>query len=271
MPVLVTAPEGEVGSDLLRRLAATGGQIRAFCGAEAPIAQFRQLGVVCAAGSLLDEGHLETAMEQVHTVVHLGVSPLAPDPAGLVKETATVVTAAVGAGVKRFVTLSLPGADHAAVDPLRDAAAEVEEMAAAMPCPSVVVRPSLVDTGTLREVLARTALASEVLDTPVAPVRPADLASLLFQLDEQRDVELGDHEVLAADGPRVASLREYLRAVGVTPLSLVGRVVERLRPSGAGSLLPDVLVGAWTSPAEVVDGWEFTAVTPASPLDAAPG
>jgi uncharacterized protein YbjT (DUF2867 family) len=250
MPVLVTHPETTLARALIERLAATGGQVRAF---GSPVAELRQRGVICAVGSLLDEGHLETAMEQVHTVVHLPPLPLVDDPDLCVEQAATVVSAAVGAGVRRLITVSLPEATPDAADPLRRAAAEVEQTAADTPAPSVVVRPSLVDVPEVRDALARVPLAGDVLDNRVAPVSMGDLAGLLFALDERRDVLDADHAVLAADGPQVVALRDYLLDVGVTPLSLVGRMVERLRPGSA--LLAEVLAGPWTSGPDVANGW----------------
>jgi uncharacterized protein YbjT (DUF2867 family) len=260
MPVLVTRTETGVGRGLVARIAAMGGEVRAY-GPEVPVADLRPLGAVCAVGSMLDEGHLETAMEQVHTVVHLTPLPLTDDPALVVEEAATLVTAAVGAGIRRLLVTSLSGASHDAPDPLRRAAAEVEEVVEATPFPSVVVRTSLVDGPETRHALARTPLAAEVLDTLVAPVREDDLVSLLAALDEQRDEVDADHAVLSADGPVAVSLREHLAAVGITPMSLVGRMVERLRPGT--SLLAEMLAISFADAGGAPSGWEATGVRPA--------
>lgn len=267
MPVLVTGPGSTLGLEVVRALAATGGEVRAFCDPDASVQQLRGLGVICAVGSLLDEGHLETAMEQVHTVVHLPVGPLASDPERVIEEAATVVAATVGAQVRRIVCLSVPGPSPDATDPLRRAAAEVELLLAETPCSTAVVRASLVDTPELRDALARTPLRRDALDCLVAPVRPVDLAALVRWLDERRDIE-GGQEVLAADGPRIVPLHAHLRAVGITPLSLVGRVVERLRP-GAAPLLVQGFSMPWTSGPEIPSAWALSGITPRSPLGAA--
>ncbi len=262
MPVLVIRPRGEVADVLVRRLAATGGEVRAY-GPDLAVAELRRLGIVCASGVLVDEGHLETAMEQVHTVIHLGFDPLAGDPHGSVEEAATIVTAAIGAGVRRLIAVTLPGPSPEASDPMRLAAAEIEDLVRAAPLPTVVVRPSLIDAAGARRVLARTPIAGGALEGLVAPVRPADLAELLFQLDEQRDAVDAEHVVLAADGPRAVPLGDHLRSRGVTPLSVVGRVVERLRPGSSPA--PEVVAGPWTSPPEVPSGWAATGVEPGAP------
>lgn len=265
MPVLVTRGGSSLGRLIVGSVAATGGQVRAFCAPDAPVGEVRQLGAIVASGSLLDEGHLETAMEQVHTVVHLGVDPLASSADLVVEEAATVLSAAVGAGIRRLLVLSLPGATSDADDPLRRAAAEVELLAQDGPFPATVVRASLIDSPELRAEAARVPLPSTVLDNPVAPVRPADLAGLFMWLDDQRDLAGGTFEVLAAEGPAVLPLRDHLRRVGVTPMSTVGRVVERLRPGSSGSVLAETLAGPWLSGGGIADGWLRAGIEPSAP------
>lgn len=258
MPVLVTAWEPTLSTALLRRLAGLGGEVRAFCAGEAPVAVFRQLGVICASGSLLDEGHLETAMEQVHTVVHVLADPLHGDADRLVEETAAVVSAAIGANVRRILGLSVAGAAEAG-DPLRRAAGEAEQLVREAPSPSVVVRLSLVDTPELRHALARTPLSREALATPVAALRPGDVAALMAWLDDRRDLAA---DLLAADGPGVEPLRDYLRRVGITPLSLTGRMGGRWRAGQPAPLLAESLSAPWTSDDAVPDAWTLSGIRP---------
>lgn len=270
MPVLVTKPDTTLGRAIVRGVAETGGQVRAFGGPDAPVAELRQLGAVVASGSLLDEGHLETAMEQVHTVVHLGVHPLAASGDLVVEEAATVLSAAVGAGIRRLLVLSLAGASDGADDEVRRAAAEVEVLAHDGPFPATAVRASLVDSPELREATARVPLPAAALENPVAPVRPADLAALFLWLDDQRDLVGGTFEVLAAEGPDVVPLRDHLRHVGITPMSTVGRMVERLRPGSSGSVLAEVLAGPWLSGGGVADGWLRAGIAPSAPEGSGP-
>lgn len=268
MPVLVTVAEPTLGAALLGRLAGLGGEVRAFCAEEAPVAAFRQLGVICASGSLLDEGHLETAMEQVHTVVHVVAGPLHHDTAQIVEETATVVSAAIGAQVRRILALSVAGAGEAR-DPLRQAAGEAEQLVREAPCQSVVVRLSLLDTPELRHALARTPLPREALAIPVAPLRPEDVAALIAWFDDRRDLAGG---LFAADGATAEPLRDYLRRVEVTPLSLPGTghalkrragwMAGRLRSSLPAPLLAESLSAPWTSGASVPDAWAVSGIRP---------
>lgn len=264
MPVLVTRGGSSLGRLIVGSVAATGGQVRAFCDPEEPVGEVRRLGAIVASGSLLDEGHLETAMEQVHTVVHLGVDPLADSADLVVEQAATVLSAAVGAGIRRLLALSIAGASADAGDPLRRAAAEVELLARDAPFPATAVRASLVDAREVRHAVARVPLDGAVLDNPVAPVRPSDLAALFTWLDEQRRLRV-PFEVLAAEGPQVLSLRDHLRGAGITPMSTVGRMVERLRPGGSGSLLVETLSGPWLSGGGIADGWLRAGIEPSAP------
>lgn len=264
MPVLVTRGGSSLGRLIVGSVAATGGQVRAFCDQDGPAGELRRVGAIVASGSLLDEGHLETAMEQVHTVVHLGVDPLTASAELVVEQAATVLSAAVGAGIRRLLVLSIAGASPDARDPLRRAAAEVELLARDAPFPATAVRASLVDSDEVRHAIARVPLDAATLENPVAPVRPADLAELFAWLDDQRRLDVA-FEVLAADGPDVLPLREHLGAVGVTPMSTVGRMVERLRPGGSGSVLAGALSGPWVSGGGIADGWLRAGITPASP------
>lgn len=262
MPVLVTVPGGEIGHGLVTRLAATGGQVRAY-GPDLATSDLRRLGVICAHGSMLDEGHLETAMEQVHTVVHLGFDPLTDDPSRLVEEAATLVSAAIGARIRRIITVTVPEGPPAWDDALRRAAREVEALVAGAACPTVAVRPSLVDAEELRAALARTPLTSEALDAAVAPVHPDDVAALLFQLDERRDVLDADHAVLAADGPQRMTVRGYLESHGITPMSAIGRLVERVR--GGTPVLATALEAGWVGDEGTASGWAATGLEPRRP------
>lgn len=267
MPVLVTRPVDAMGLAIVSSVAATGGQVRAFVAPSGPVGDLRTLGAICAVGDLLDEGHVESAMEQVHTVVHLTGLPLAEDADVVVEEAATVVTAAVGAGVRRLIVLSLPGAEGGADDALRRAAAEVEEMVSEAPFPVVVLRPSLIDTPELRDAVARTPLDADTLANVVAPVTIADIAAVVLCLDDQRDVHVTGVRVLGVEGSTTTTVGEYLDAVGVTPMSLVGRVLDRLRPGT--SLLAEALAGPWLNDAEVDSAWAATGLRPTGTDDVA--
>src|SRR2546426_689845 len=112
MPVLVTGATGCVGRTLVPALVDAGGQVRVYVRRDVP--EYRALGVKVAIGDADHEGRLESALEQVHTIVHLVGGPM-PERGVSVEwlnlETATVaLRAARNAEVRRFLFLSPIGA-----------------------------------------------------------------------------------------------------------------------------------------------------------------
>lgn len=237
--------------------------MRAFSAGD--VSALRAAGAFVATGDPDDEGRLEAAMADVHTVVHVGAG-FAAAPESQMAEARVVATAAANAGVRRLVALSIAGADEAAAEPLRRAAAVIERSFAAVPCPSVVVRTGLVDTPWVRDALATAGLGAEALDVDVAPVRPADLVELLVAFDRARGSAREGHLVVAADGPLRLRVADYLAGVGVRAVgagSLVGRQLPAAAPAAR---LQAALTGPWTtSDPSVIDGWTFADLTPQVP------
>lgn len=266
MPVLVTAAHQPLARRIAARFLEEGGEVRAFADGDA--SALRAAGAFVAQGTADDEGRLEAALAHVHTVVHVGGGVLTSSPARVVRDAEVVATAAANAGVRRVIALSLPGASAAAQDPLRRAKAAAEQALAVAPCPTVVVRASLVDTRAIRDVLATAGLPPEVLETSVAPVRVADLIELVVAFDRARSRADEGHLVVAADGPTRTTLAGYLERVGVEPPgrgSLVGR---RLVAEDRRGHLAAVLSGPWTTDPDTeiaLDGWSFADVAPGTP------
>ncbi len=187
----------------------------------------------------------------------------------MLAEADLVLGAAERAGVQRVILLSLPGADPRADDPLRAAAGRIEQAAADRPFPSVVVRPSLVDTDTTRDLLA-TLPGTALDDTVVAPVTVADLARGLVAIDEARSQADQGHVVFRANGPEPLTVAQYLRRIGVRDqdgtVDLVGRVY---RPGGADAPARRALAGPWTESDDgpTADLWAFADHSP-SPVTA---
>src|SRR5687768_9153463 len=105
-----------------------GGEVRVFVDEAAPSAVVDAFRAACckvARGTLDDEGHLETAAEQVHTVVHLGGGPMTP-PDAVLDDAATVLSAAIGAGCRRLIWASHVGADAPRGNAYLEVCAETE-------------------------------------------------------------------------------------------------------------------------------------------------
>lgn len=261
MPVLVTGAHRPLARRVASALLEEGGEVRVH--SDGDVASLRAGGAIVASGTADDEGHLESALAQVHTAVHVGRGVLAPSPDALVEEAATLVRAASGAGVHRLVALSVAGASPAAKDPLRAAAGEVEALLAAAPVPTVVLRLSLVDTPAIRDALATAGLSADELARTIAPVRPADVVALVVAFDRLRSSARSGHAIFTAEGPTRSSIGDHLERVGVGRPgqgSLVGR--RALDPRRVPMLLPS-LSGPWVDDAsDLPDAWSFTGTTP---------
>jgi len=226
MPVLVTGAEQAVGRVAVERLARAGGEVRVFLDLERPLpadpALFQALGCKVARGALDDEGHVETALEQVHTVLHLAASPL-DDPGRLLDSAATVLSAAIGAGCRRVVWLSHLGVDAADGNPWLAACAEVEELLAEAPLESVVFRRALTygPGDDLTAALASGAAGGLGRDGHAkhAPLFAADLAGAVLAADRYR-VPAGPedlHLVVPIAGPDILDLSTVVRSLRATP------------------------------------------------------
>jgi uncharacterized protein YbjT (DUF2867 family) len=236
MPVLVTGAESAVGRAVIRRLARDGGEVRVFLDLERAAVvdptPFKALGCKVARGALDDEGHVETALEQVHTVMHLASSPL-DDPPRMRDSAATVLSAAIGAGCRRVIWLSHLGVEAADGNPWLAACADVEELLVDAPLESVVFRRALTygPDDDLTAALAGGLNAARL--GRHAPLFADDLAAGVVAADADR-VGTGTsdlHLVVSIGGPDVLSLAQVVRALGDVPTA-----------SGMRQRLPDHVV-----------------------------
>jgi NADH dehydrogenase len=113
MPVLITGATGMVGRALAARLVDEGAQVRAYVRRDDP--ELRAMGAHVAIGQACDVERIESALTQVHTIVHLA-GGIWPDRGvtydHLNRETTECAAiAARSAGARRFVFLSFIGAD----------------------------------------------------------------------------------------------------------------------------------------------------------------
>jgi uncharacterized protein YbjT (DUF2867 family) len=233
MPVLVTGAEHGAGRACVRALQRDGGEVRAYVdplAAEAGfVQQLRASGCKVARGTLDDEGTLELALAHAHTVVH-AAADLLTDPGAVAEDVATVVAAALGAGVRRIVMLSHLGADDPRGNPWLAALAEAEELLAETPAETVVIRRALTygPADRLTRVLAATSAGASP-DALHTPLWSADLAAGVAAADARdRGAAALPHLVVPLGGPQLMSLGELVALLG-------GQVLE---PVAAGGPLP---------------------------------
>lgn len=264
VPVLVTAGHQPLARRLAIRLLEEGGEVRVASTGD--VSALRAAGAIVATTDSDDEGRLEAALAQVHTVVHVGGGIGTTTPGRIAQDARTLARAAAGAGVKRIVMLSLPGVSPDAADPLRRAKAAAEDAIAEVSCQTIVVRLGLVDTPALRDALLTAGLAPDVMAREVRPVRVADLLELVVAFDRARAHTAVGHLVVAADGPTRTSVAGYLDRVVGGQEGAGRRVGRRLPDAAASQRLTVTLMGPWVDQGgHSIDGWAFAGLEPGTP------
>jgi len=253
VPVLVHAAHRPLAQRLASLLLAEGGQVRAT--AATGVAALRASGVFTANCDPDDEGTLEAALTNVHTLVVLLGGIGTDDVAAVRAEGLAAARAAGGADIARAVLVTLCGSTPTASDPLRRAHAEVAAAFAALPLPTVEVRTGLVDTPALRALLRTAGLGPAERGIEAAPVAADALLRLIVAIDAARSRASEGHLVLAADGPRRVRISD-LGAGDDGP-----RTGMRLPGEAARTLLMQVLEGPWRdADPTILDAWALFGV-----------
>lgn len=241
MPVLITGAEDSLGATTARRLLAGGGQVRLWLDAEVAddddARAWRAAGCKVAIGTNDDEGRLEAALEQVHSVIHLAGGPL-DDPQEATDAMGTLVSAALGAGCRRLVwvtDLAVTSAAGLAAPPAYvQALVERVALVADLPMDVVVLRTAL-RYGPADRLTA--ALAGPGPPGPAvlhAPVWMGDVAGAVATADAQRGAVTDVHLDVDLVGPAVLPL-------GTVTDSLARAVPPALRRPAA-PVLPQTAV-----------------------------
>lgn len=260
MPVLVVPADTPLGVPLVRALREDGAEVRAYATGDGDVPALRAAGAFVAVGDLDDEGRLDAAMTDAHTVVALHADPLADDARRLDEHLRVASTAATKAGIARLVVRSVPQPD-AGDDPLRRVCAAIEGALAELPLPTVAVRTSLVDTTPLRDALVSVPPRELDRSLPVAPITVTDVVDALVALDAVRGTASSGHATFRLQGTS-RPLGAYLDHLGGG--DLVGRVYT---PGARVPLLGPALRTPWVedTDARVADLLDFADLTP-SPL-----
>jgi uncharacterized protein YbjT (DUF2867 family) len=256
VPVLITGAETAEGRAAARRFRSAAGEVRVFVDAadEAAAEALRAAGCKVARGTLEDEGHLETAAEQVHTVVHLAGGPMT-EPADVVDDAATVLSAAIGAGCRRLIWASHVGADDPRGNAYLEACADVEEMLAEAPLETIVVRRSLTygPGDPLTEALANGSLPPAAKESTHQPLYVDDLALVVAEADRVRG-GVGDLAImLTLAGPTEVLLGGFADLLTAPQR----RTAAPLTPVVADLLTRDLVVdGVMVGPTLIPEGLE---------------
>jgi uncharacterized protein YbjT (DUF2867 family) len=248
MPVLVTGATGVVGRALVPRLVSEGGQVRVYVRRDVP--EYRALGVKVAMGEADHEGRLESALEQVHTIVHLVGGPV-PERGVTVEwlnlETTTVALRAVAnAGVRRFLFLSHVGAKPHSDHPYLAAKGKAEEEIRASGLEHAIFRcaPILASGSSLQRVLEAAALrpfgaAPGSGKQLVAPVSVNTVADTLVRADGRQEPVAGTWTIA---GPEALTFDDLVeRETGRRP-------ARHGRAPGIPSELAQLYATDWAQP-----------------------
>ena len=220
MPVLVTGATGCIGRALVPALVKTGGQVRVYVRREAP--EYRAMGVKVAMGDADHEGRIESALEQVHTLVHLVGGPLVEGLTTIewlnIETTRVALRAAENAGVRRVIFVSHLGANEWSDHLYLVTKARAEEAVRNAPMEHVILRCA--------PVIGEGSVFSGFIESGVvrgahrlAPLAVADVAAAVVAADT-REAELrGTWELC---GPDLLTLDEL--AHGASPRRGFGRI-----------------------------------------------
>lgn len=246
MPVLVVGADGAAGRAAVKLLVRSFGEVRAYADAsvttEDDAAALRVLGVKVAVGDLDDEAHLEAALEQVYTVVHLAGGPFTP-PDEVLDAFATTVSAAIGAGCRRLVWATELAAREPDGNPYLEALAEAESIIADAPIERITLRCGIryAATDPVTRRLAASDLSAADAQTPHAPVHVADLAEAVRAADQLRESDPDMHLDVELVGPDEVTLGAFHRrlrvalGVGNADAMLPERVADWLSRPAVGS------------------------------------
>ncbi len=143
MTVMVTGASGVVGRATVKALLARD-EVRATVRRAADASYLRQLGAKVAVRDIDSPDALSEILPRCHTVVHLVGGVAQPDPDALFHanhgSVLRALEAATQAGTKRFVLLSVPGADPQATHPFLRAKGLAEEAVRASGIQHAIVR-----------------------------------------------------------------------------------------------------------------------------------
>lgn len=246
MPVLVVGADGAAGRAAVELLVRSFGEVRAYADAavttDDDAAALRSLDVKVAVGDLDDEAHLEAALEQVFTVVHLAGGPFTP-PDEVLDSFATTVSAAIGAGCRRLVWATELAARTPDGNPYLEALAEAEQIVADAPIERITLRCGLryATTDPVTRRIARSNLSAADAQTRHAPLHVADLAEAVRAADQLRESDPDMHIDVELVGPDEVTLGAFHRrlrlalGIGDADEGLPDRVADWLsRPAVGG-------------------------------------
>ena len=269
--ILVVGGSGDLGGRVVRRLRDGGSDVRCLLRPSTEAATLHELGVEVVRGDLTDPASLPAACEGAETVV-ASATAIARVLAGAkhpniheVDEVgmASLVDAAEGAGVQRFVYMSYAGADAALGSPLERAKVATEERLARSPMRRVIVRPDAYQEMHLAPIARFDIPGGKVAvfgkgDTKRRWVATGDVAALVAAVVTETDppdiVTFGGPEAISrneaiaiaeeATGSKI-TVQRLPRAVAKLGLRLLDRANPAMATVFGTGLMQDLLEVTW--------------------------
>ncbi|HEX9257473.1 MAG TPA: NAD(P)H-binding protein, partial [Actinomycetota bacterium] len=194
MTVMVTGASGVIGRATVKALLARD-EVRATVRRASDATYLRQLGAKVAVREIDSPDALSEILPRCHTVIHLIGGVAQPDPDELFRanhgSVLRALEAAKHAGTKRFVLLSVPGADPETTQPFLRAKGLAEEAVRASGMEHAIVRSThayglggLWFTATVEGALAEPPFVVGPGDDDLAPIFAEDVASVLAAIDD---------------------------------------------------------------------------------------
>lgn len=227
MAVMVTGASGVVGRAVVKAVLARD-EVRATVRRPVAAELIRGLGAKVAVREGDPVDGLEELLGRCHTLVHLVGGPNQPDAGELFRanhgSTLRALEAAKEAGVRRFVFVSVPGADPDATQPFLRAKGLAEEAVRASGLEHAIVRSAHVFglgglwfTAAVEGALADPPFVAGPGTQELAPVYAEDLGAVVAAIDDAADEPAGTWslegpQVLTADG-----FCDLLRGDGAAP------------------------------------------------------
>jgi uncharacterized protein YbjT (DUF2867 family) len=215
MTVMVTGASGLIGRATVRALLARD-EVRATVRRPADAELLRELGAKVAVRDLDGPDQLAEVLPRCHTLVHLQGGFDQPDPDELFRanhgSVLTAIQAAKQAKTKRFVLLSVPGADPNATHPFLRAKGLAEEVVRVSGLQYAIVRSTHVYglgglwfTAAVEGALAEPPFVAGRGDQELAPVYVEDVAAVIAAIDDAPEAldgtwGLEGPDVVTADG-----------------------------------------------------------------------
>jgi uncharacterized protein YbjT (DUF2867 family) len=244
MTVMVTGASGVIGDAVVRALLERE-EVRATVRRPETAEPLRALGAKVAVRAIERADDLAEILPRVHTVVHLIGGPNQPDDGEVVAANHGTTLAAVAAAkeleVRRFVLVSVPGADPETDDPFLRAKGLAEEAVAESGLEHAIVRLAPVYgigglwfTAVVQGALADPPIAVGDVERFVAPVFADDVGALVAALDDHVSELRG---TWAFEGPEMVAARELIHLLRDDdreleqldgPASIAGRLAEIL-------------------------------------------